>query len=85
MGTTTGSWRNLPPAIPESEVAQEVVEMPVVLQRQVATIQRTQKTLEVPQMQYGGKIVDVPVAEQHQVPTVSSRAESGGGATSSIS
>ena len=36
---------------PENEVAQEVVNMPVVLQKQVATIQRTQKTLEVPQMQ----------------------------------
>ena len=47
--------------------------------------QKERKTVEVPQMQYGGKIIDVPVAEQHQVPTVSSRAESGGGATSSIS
>ena len=56
--------------VPENEVAQEVVDMPVVLQRQVATIQRTQKTVEVPQMQYVGKFIDVPVLAQHRVPTV---------------
>ena len=55
---------------PGNEVAQGVVDMPVVLQRQVTTIQRTHKTVEVPKMQYIGEIIDVLVAAQHQVPTV---------------
>lgn len=55
---------------PKSKVAQEVVDMPVVLQRQVARIQRAQNTVEVPQVQYIGKTVHVPVVKQCQIPTI---------------
>ena len=51
-------------------VAEQVVDVPVVLQRQVLMIQNVQKIVEVPQVQYIGNIVDVPVATQRQVPTI---------------
>ena len=42
----------------------------MVLQRQVATIQKAQKTVEVPQVQYIGETVHVPVVNQRLIPTI---------------
>ena len=53
-----------------SKVAEEVVNVPVVLQRQKPVIQKVQKTVEVSQVQYVDKIVDVPVLAQRQVPVI---------------
>ena len=55
------------------EVAQvqhigKVVDVPIVMQRQVPTIQTVQKT-EVPQVQFD-RVVDVPVVLQRQGPTI---------------
>merc|ERR1712066_778885 len=44
--------------------------VPVVKQRQVPSIQKIQKTVEVPQVQYVDRIVDVPVVKQRQVPAI---------------
>ena len=37
-----------------------IVVFPVVMQRQVPTIQTEEKTAEVPQIQYPDRVVDVP-------------------------
>merc|ERR1712083_199712 len=47
-----------------------VVDVPVVKQRQVPSIQKVQRTVEVPQVQYIDRVVDVPVVKQRQVPSV---------------
>ena len=47
----------------------EVVKMPVTLQKQVQVIQEGQRTVEIPQAQYIDKTVDVPVVKQGRVPT----------------
>ena len=52
-----------------SDAKSKVVEVPVMLRRQVPAIQKVQKTVEVPPVQYIGEIVDVPVVAQRQVPT----------------
>ena len=46
-----------------------VVDVPIMMQRQVPAIQKIQKTVKVPQMQFIDK-VDVPVVMQRQVPTI---------------
>merc|ERR1711916_268845 len=56
--------------IPQIQYIDKVVDVPVVMQRQLPTIQKVQKTVEVPQIQYIDKIVDVPVVMQRQVPTI---------------
>ena len=50
-------------------VIEEVVDVPVMLQRQVPVIQKVQKTVEVPQVHYIDEIVDVLVV-QRQVPII---------------
>ena len=52
------------------KVADEVVDVPVVLQRQVLVIQQVQETVEVSRVWYTDKIIDVPVAAQRQVPSI---------------
>merc|ERR1712209_380195 len=47
-----------------------VVDIPVVQQRQVPTVQTVQKTVEVPQLQFIDKVVDIPVVAQRQIPMV---------------
>ena len=69
---------------PENEVAQEGVDMPVVLQRQVTTIQRTHKTWRFHRcstLARSSMCCCGATSSSHR----SSRAESGGSATSSIS
>ena len=48
----------------------EVVKMPVTLQKQVPVIQEEQKTVDAPQVQCTDKIVGVPVTAQRRVPTI---------------
>merc|ERR1712064_129760 len=47
-----------------------VVDVPVIMQRQVPAVQRVQKMVEVPQLQFIDRVVDIPVVQQRQVPTV---------------
>ena len=46
------------------------VDVPVVVQRRVPTVQRVKQTVEVPQVQYIDKVTDVPVVVQRQVPAI---------------
>ena len=55
---------------PKRKVAQDAVDVPVVLQRQALIIQKVLKTVEVPQVQHIGKSSDVSVVVQRQVPIV---------------
>ena len=58
-------------AVFQYEVLQDpdmIVDVPVVVQRQVPTIQTVQKTLEVSKVQFLDRVVDVPVVTQRQVP-----------------
>ena len=45
-----------------------MADVPVVVQRQMLTRQKVQKTVEVAQAQYIDRIVDVPVVSQRQLP-----------------
>ena len=45
------------------------VDVPVIIQRQVPTIQQVQKTVEVLQRQHVNKVVDVPAVLQRLEPT----------------
>merc|ERR1712083_283732 len=47
-----------------------VVDVPVTKQRQVPSIQKMGRTVEVPQIQYIDRVVDVPVVKQRQVPSI---------------
>merc|ERR1711920_602016 len=47
-----------------------VVDVPVVKQMQVPSVQKVQRTVEVPQVQYIDRVVDVPVVKQRQVPSI---------------
>ena len=49
-------------------IIDQIVDVPVAMQRQVPTIQTFQKTLEVPQMQTFDREVEVLVVMQRQVP-----------------
>ena len=46
----------------------KVVDVPVLMQRHVPTIQTVQKTVEVPHVQFLDRVVDVPVVMQRQAP-----------------
>ena len=48
------------------QILVKVVDMPVVVQRQVSLVLTVQKTVEIPQMQ----ILEMPVVVQRQVPLV---------------
>ena len=54
--------------IPQVLFFGEVVDAPVVVQRQVpGMVQTVLKTVEVPQLQYSDKVVDVPVVQVPQI------------------
>ena len=48
----------------------KAVDVPVVMHRQVPTVQKMQKTAEVPQVQFIDKVVDAPMIMQRQVPAI---------------
>ena len=52
--------------VPQLQLIDKVVDVPIVMQRRFPTIQRVQKTVEVPQIQYVDKIVEAPVAAAQQ-------------------
>ena len=54
--------------IPQVQFLNKVVDIPVVVQRQVPMVQKVQKTLEVPQLQFIDKVVDIPVVAQREIP-----------------
>ena len=54
---------------PRVRFNERVVDVPVVMPRQVPTIQRVQKVEEVPQVECSDMVVDVPVMMQRQVST----------------
>ena len=54
--------------IPQVQFLDKVVDIPVVVQRQVPMVQKVQKTLEVPQLQIIDKVVDIPVVAQREIP-----------------
>ena len=56
--------------VPQVQFIDKAVDVPVVIQRQVPTVQKMQKTAEVPQVQFIDKVVDVPVIMQRQFPAV---------------
>ena len=51
------------------EMIREVdVDVPVMMEGHIPTLQLVQKTVEVPQVQFHDRVVDVPIAMQRQVP-----------------
>ena len=54
--------------VPQVQYSDRIVDMPVVVQRRVPTIQAAQKTEEVPRAQLLDRVVDVSVLMQRQVP-----------------
>jgi len=56
--------------VPEVQVIEKVVPVPVTKNRQVPMVQTVQRTVEVPEVQYIDKVVDIPVERQRQVPMV---------------
>ena len=57
--------------IPELQFTDKVVDIPVVVQRQIPIVVRTvQKTTDIPQLQCIDKVIDVPVGLVAQVPLV---------------
>ena len=52
----------------KGELNDKTIDMPVVREGQVPTIQTVQKTVEVPQVQFLDRAVDVPVVAQRQMP-----------------
>ena len=51
---------------PQAQFLDDVVGVPVLVQRKVPMVQRVQKTVEVPQIQYYGRIVEAPAAAAQQ-------------------
>ena len=56
--------------VPQIQLIDEVVDVPVVVQRQVPTVEKVQKTVKVRQVQFIDKVVDAPVIVQRQVPAI---------------
>ena len=56
--------------VPHVQYINKVTDVPVVVQRQVPTIQKVQKTVDVPQFQHIDRIMDLPVVKRHQEPTI---------------
>merc|ERR1712084_55842 len=56
--------------VPQVQYIDRVVDVPVVKQRHVPSVQKVQKTVEVPQVQYIDRVVDVPVVKQRHVPAI---------------
>ena len=58
-----------PVKIPQVQFLTKVDDMPVVVQRQVSTVQTVQKAMEVPLLRFTDKVVDNPVVVQRQIST----------------
>ena len=61
--TTTGAWVTSVQktvVVPQLQFSDNVVDIPVVAQRQIPMVQSVQKTIEILQLQYIDKVVDVP-------------------------
>ena len=58
------------PRFLQTEFIDKAVDVPVVMQRQVPTVQKVQKTAEVPQVKFIHKVVDAPVIMRRQVPAI---------------
>ena len=56
--------------VPQAQSTDKVIDVPVIMQRQVPAVQVVRKTVEVPQTQFIDRVVDTPVVQQRQVPTV---------------
>ena len=56
--------------VPQAQSTDNVVDIPVHMQRQVPAVQVVRKTVEDPQTQFIDGVVDTPVVQQRQVPTV---------------
>ena len=56
--------------VPQVQFIDKAMDVPVVMQRQVPTVQKVQKTAEVPQVQFIDKVVDAPVIMKRQVPAI---------------
>ena len=54
--------------VPQVQYIDKNVDVPVVRQGQVPTVQAVQKTVEVPQFQFHDRAVDFPVSMQRQLP-----------------
>ena len=54
--------------VPQIEIEEQVVEVPVAKHVQVPMIQKVQKMVEVPQVEYDDQVVDVPVQKQVHIP-----------------
>ena len=60
--------------VPQIEIEEQVVEVPVAKHVQVPMIQKVQKMVEVPQVEYDDQVVDVPVQKQVHIPFQQARA-----------
>ena len=54
-------------ATTKEDLEQNTADVPVVMQRQVLVIQKTQRTVDVPLLQYIDTTVDVPVAKRRRL------------------
>ena len=54
--------------VPQIEFIDRVLDIPVVTQEWVLTVQTVQRNVKIPQVQCLGKVADVPVVVQRQVP-----------------
>ena len=56
--------------MPVTQCTDKVVDIPVVAQRQISTVQTVQTNIEIPQLQYCDEVIDVPAVFVEQVPQV---------------
>ncbi len=54
--------------MPQIEIEEQLVEVPVTKHVQVPLVQKVQKVMEVPQVEYEDQVVDVPVQKQVHIP-----------------
>lgn len=54
--------------VPQIEIEEQLVEVPVTKHVQVPLVQKVQKMVEVPQVEYEDQVVDVPVQKQVHIP-----------------
>ena len=64
--------------VPLSQFTDKVVEIPVVAQRQISTVQTVQNSIEISQLQYCDEVIDVPVVLVVQAPQSQVVAETAG-------
>ena len=53
--------------VPQMQYVGKIIDVPVVAQHQVPTVQAVQKAVEVPRVQFRDRVVDVPVVMRRQV------------------